>query len=96
MSQWQLSNSQLQLLKQILTQHGLKPHIFGSRAKGSARPLSDIDLCILHPVEKSQITQARLAFEDSNLPMKVDLVLWSELPKEFQDNIQKDLVPIIF
>jgi predicted nucleotidyltransferase len=48
--------------------------VFGSRATGRARPLSDLDLLFTHPAALSwqQRADLRDAFEASTLPFRVD------------------------
>ncbi len=54
--------------------------IFGSRAKGNARPGSDIDLAVIAP-EMTDAEFARLwnAIDDLPLVFKVDLLHWDRL-----------------
>ena len=50
-------------------------HIFGSRAKGTHKPASDIDLAVINEgVNDRTILRIKADFEDSTLPYKVDLV----------------------
>ena len=50
--------------------------VFGSRAKGKARRASDLDLAIDlgRPLTQYESSQLFHAFEDSDLPYKVDVV----------------------
>jgi len=67
---------------------------FGSRVKGSAKPLSDLDLALKGKISKAQLEVLRDHFEQSDLPFKVDIVLWDELDDGFKKHIQNDLVEI--
>ena len=49
--------------------------IFGSRAKGTERQASDIDLCIVGDVEDSTMLRIDNDLDDLFLPYKFDLVL---------------------
>jgi predicted nucleotidyltransferase len=71
-------------------------YAFGSRVKGTARPLSDLDLCIKDPIHKSVLVKILEEFEESDLPFKVDIILWSEISENFQKQIEKDLLPLEF
>ncbi len=53
--------------------------VFGSRAKWLAKEYSDLDLCIVGEKPLNFRTQSLLedAFEDSDLPYKVDVVDWA-------------------
>lgn len=48
--------------------------VFGSRALGTARPASDIDLAIVGHLSESQIARLWTQFDESYLPVSVDLV----------------------
>ena len=66
--------------------------IFGSRAKGNARPGSDIDLAVIAP-EMSDAEFARLwnAIDDLPLVFKVDLLHWDRLANpRLKDKIPRD------
>ncbi len=66
--------------------------IFGSRAKGNARPGSDIDLAVIAP-EMSDAEFARLwnAIDDLPLVFKVDLLHWDRLANpRLKDKIPRE------
>ncbi len=65
---------------------GREVWVFGSRAKGTARESSDLDLAILgpHPLPFRTLTRLRRTFEDSYLPFTVDLVDWNSLDEDFR------------
>ena len=64
---------------------------YGSRAKWTARPESDLDLVVLAtPEQKGQVASLREAFEESDLPFRVDLFVWDEVPDSFRDKIEKN------
>lgn len=50
--------------------------LFGSRAKGTQRPDSDIDLVIYGPVDQGLIDRLWTLFAESSLPVKVDVVAY--------------------
>lgn len=60
--------------------------LFGSRAGGSPKPYSDIDLCIMGDtsVPSNTMSALRIAFADSNLPVRVDIADWATTNPEFQ------------
>lgn len=55
---------------------------FGSRSTNRAKPYSDLDLVIMGNHALSDLTLAELAldFEESDLPFRVDLLLWTQAP----------------
>ena len=65
--------------------------VYGSRATGKANSRSDLDLVIFAgPEQQQQIAELREALEDSNLPFRVDLFVWDEIPESFKANIKKE------
>ncbi|TXT39700.1 MAG: DNA polymerase subunit beta [Comamonadaceae bacterium] len=67
---------------------------FGSRAKKSAKPYSDLDLCVLsvHPLGLSLRAELTEAFAESDLPWKVDVVDWATTSESFRQIIQANKV----
>lgn len=88
----QLEPKHLKIIKEIIKIHEVEVYVFGSRAKNTARPLSDLDLCLKKDYDKSTVRKLQDAFEESNLPFKVDVVVWSEISESFQKHIEKDLI----
>ena len=73
-----------------------KVWVFGSRAKRAAKRSSDLDLAIdagrkLSPGELSALNSA---FEESDLPYKVDLVDWATTGEAFREVVQRDFLKI--
>lgn len=62
--------------------------IYGSRAKGSYRDGSDIDLC-LHGQEIDQTILNQIQSESYwlTIPYRIDFVVWSQLTADFQNEI---------
>src|SRR6218665_700450 len=88
----------LELVQRILQQHVPDAEVwaFGSRAKGLARDPSDLDLCIRAAAALSfeQMGLLREAFEESNLPYKVDVVDWTMASAAFREIIERDRVGV--
>ncbi len=78
------------ILSQIIPNHEVI--VFGSRATGKAKRMSDLDLCIIAKENLSFKTLAELAdaFDESLLPFKVDIVEWLDLDETFRKIIQHD------
>lgn len=87
-------NVLLQLLQQFLPNVGV--WAFGSRVKGNARLTSDLDLVMFaNPPQKPQVFALQEALEESNLPFKVDLLIWDEIPENFKTNIQRHYIELV-
>lgn len=72
---------------------GVEVWAYGSRAKWTARPNSDLDLVAFTSPEQSQnISGLKDALAESNLPFLVDLHVWSEVPERFHEIIRKEYV----
>lgn len=88
-----------QLVTAILRVHvpGHEVWAFGSRAQGTAKPYSDLDLAVLSPTPLPIATLAALeeAFTESALPFKVDLIDWAGTPPHFQQIIARQHVVLV-
>ena len=87
----QLEPKHLAIVNDILKKHEVNAYVFGSRAKNTAKTLSDLDLCLKNNYDKSTVRKLQDAFEESDLPFKVDVVIWSDISESFQRHIEKDL-----
>jgi type I restriction enzyme, S subunit len=69
---------------------------FGSRAKWTAKPYSDLDLAIIGNEPLPLDVQASLsdAFADSDLPWRVDVVDWATTSESFRRIIARDKVVV--
>lgn len=69
---------------------------FGSRAKGTARPYSDLDLAVLGDQPLALSVRADLAeeFSESDLLFKVDVVDWATTSERFRQIIRSDYVAL--
>jgi type I restriction enzyme S subunit len=66
-------------------------YAFGSRVSGGARPWSDLDLAAFgqEPLTLRQLRQLREAFEDSELPMRVDVSDGLRLPEALAREVRE-------
>lgn len=67
---------------------------YGSRVKGTHRTFSDLDLCFMKEMPWEELDNIREKLTESNLPFFVSIVPWSKLNSNFQELIQKDLLPL--
>ena len=90
-----LSPQQLRLVQDLLAAHlsGVEVWAYGSRVRGTARRYSDLDMvAFTEPVHSAQLNILREAFEESDLPFRVDLFSWSETPASFHPQIKANYV----
>ncbi len=83
------------ILKRLVPEYEVR--VFGSRATGSPKKYSDLDLVIMTDTPLPTLKTALLkdAFAESNLPIKVDIVDWSELNESFRELIAKSSVDFL-
>lgn len=69
---------------------------FGSRVKWTAKEYSDLDIAIIggEPLSIGLIAELELAFQDSALPFKVDVVDWATITATFRNVIEAKKVQI--
>lgn len=93
-----LRTEDLALVRAILQTH--IPHVevraFGSRVAGTPKPTSDLDLCVMtdDPIPERVLEGLRIAFAESRLPFRVDVVEWRTLSDGFREIISRDFVNI--
>lgn len=83
----------LEMVKKILNRivPGATVLAFGSRVAGTAKKHSDLDLVVItdNALPQKQYYQLKDAFEESELPIKVDVLDWCRISPEFKRNIQQ-------
>ena len=67
----------------------LQVKIFGSRVNNRHRQNSDLDICILSQVSRSQMAEITEAFEESNLPFTVDIISYLDCDAKFRKIIDE-------
>ncbi len=87
-----IEEKHLKIAKEILSKYPYSFYIFGSRVKGGAKKLSDIDLCFFDKIPEKKLMELEEDFEESNLPYKVDIVDWHKCDTNMQKIIKKDMV----
>ena len=93
-----IRSDHLAIVLDILARHVPEAEVwvFGSRAKWLARDTSDLDLCIraAAPIGFAHMGALREAFEESNLPYKVDVVDWATTAESVSKIIERDKVVV--
>ncbi len=96
----QLQPTHLHLLRGLLTHYTPDAEVwaYGSRVNGGCHETSDLDLVLRWPADLSQDVpgwnELKEALQNSQLPIVVDLHLWSRLPKAFHVNIEAGYVVV--
>ncbi len=89
-----LPSEQLELVKRILAEHvpACEVRAFGSRIKRTAKKWSDLDLAVVGSakMERHDLYDLKEAFEESVLPIQVDVLDWHAISPEFQALINDD------
>ena len=98
MSHHQLSADHLAIIRQILAPYASQIELaglFGSRATGRPRPNSDIDLVLYGPLDEATAARIWTLFDDSNLPITVDVVAYSHITHDgLKAHIDRVMVPL--
>lgn len=93
-----ISPENWRIVRDILQKHvsGQEVWAFGSRARRSAKPYSDLDLVVITRQPMDLSISAALAddFSDSDLPFKVDVVDWATTSQAFRNIIERDRVVV--
>ena len=91
-----ISSESLEIVLDILEQYVAYCTVwaFGSRVTGNARPYSDLDIVV---VDKKLLSLAEMAdlteaFDNSNLPFRVDIVDWRRTDEGFRAIIDKSKI----
>ena len=87
-----ITADQRETLVSLLDRHlpNTQAWVYGSRVNGTSRPGSDLDMVVFSPPEQGpEVSELREAFEESNLPFRVDLFVWDEVPEIFQEEIER-------
>ena len=66
---------------------------FGSRARGDHRPFSDLDLMVESEADLTkEIAEVKEVFEESRLPIKIDIVDLKSFAQSYRPGFEKDKV----
>ena len=79
----------------VLSRHipGIEVWAYGSRVDGTNHDASDLDLVVrtpdLTPIGVSAMSRVLDAFDESNLPIIVDIHDWAQLPETYHEEIRR-------
>ena len=93
-----LSSAHLAIVEDILSEYVPECEVraFGSRATWNAKDYSDLDLAVVGngPLDWRTLGRLKEAFEESNLPMRVDVLDWHVISGSFRKVIERDYVVV--
>ena len=88
-----LSPNYLATVKTILAQHvpECEVWVFGSRATWTAKDSYDLDLAVVGegPLDWRTLGRLKESFEESDLPMRVDVLDWYGISESFREVIER-------
>ena len=88
-----LTQKQLNTVRHILTEYVPDSEVraFGSRVDGKMKSYSDLDLAIIgtHPIDGDVMRLLREAFQESDLPFRIDVLDWNAISDSFKRVIEK-------
>ena len=89
-----ITPEQLAEVLRILADHVPEYEVraFGSRVTGHAKPWSDLDLVVVGPalIHWNELGKLTEAFQESDLPFRVDVMDWNAAYPAFQKVIEED------
>jgi len=88
-----ITPEQREVLLALLQRHipGVPAWAYGSRVKHRARPNSDLDLVVFTtPAQRPQVMELKEALDESNIPFRVDLHIWDDVPERFHEIIRNE------
>ena len=93
-----LKPAHLAIVRRILAKHApdCEVRAYGSRASWMARDYSDLDLAVVGegPLHWRTLSRLQEAFEESRLPMRVDVLDWYATPDRFRREIERGYVVV--
>lgn len=80
------------IVLQALGRHPARVWLFGSRATGTAKPFSDLDIAVESddPFPRGLLAEVRAALDDSTIPFEVDLVDLAEASEQLRARVHRE------
>ncbi|HBR70220.1 TPA: nucleotidyltransferase domain-containing protein [Candidatus Dependentiae bacterium] len=88
-----ISSEDIDILRTILKDYD-QVYVFGSRAKGTQRPFSDLDICLKSDISDYEYELLKEKFEESDLPFTVDIIQYNKIDNSFKKRIDQELIPL--
>lgn len=89
-----LEDAHKSIIDEVLQRYSHPFYAFGSRVTGKHKEFSDLDLCFKTPIDDKTLFAIMSAFEESDLPFKVDIVDYHKCDVSFQRLIDQDLTRV--
>ena len=93
-----LSPAHCAIVQRILKEHVQECEVraFGSRVAWTAKDFSDLDLAVVDegPLPWQVLSRLKEAFEESPLPMRIDVLDWHAISESFRKVIERDYVVV--
>ena len=93
-----LSPAHRAIVERILKEHVQQCEVraFGSRVAWTAKDFSDLDLAVVDegPLPWQTLSRLKEAFEESPLPMRVDVLDWHAISESFREVVERDYVVV--
>ncbi len=93
-----ISSEQRRILLALLKKHlpNTRVWVYGSRVRFTARRSSDLDMVVFaRSGQRREVGDLQEALEQSDLPFRVDLFVWDDVPERFQEKIEGDHVTLV-
>ncbi|MCC8371113.1 MAG: nucleotidyltransferase domain-containing protein [Rickettsia endosymbiont of Stiretrus anchorago] len=89
----QIKKQDLLILRSILKKYPYKFYAYGSRVKGKAKKISDLDLCIMDNINYEVLFEIKEALDESDVSIHIDIKRWNiDMNEDFCSLIKNDLV----
>jgi len=79
-----IEDRHMKIIQEILSQYPFTFYAFGSRARGTHKPFSDLDLCVLEDLPPLSKCYLQEAFEEPIYPLKLILLNGTKSQKSFK------------
>lgn len=78
----------------VLAPYPVTVYLFGSRAAGGGRRLSDVDIAVEShgPLPRHLLPELREALEESTVPYHVDVVDLGAVDPDFRERVRKEAI----
>ena len=91
-----IKDDQLEIVKSILKNNvsDVEARVYGSRVTGNIKPYSDLDLVLVgeNKISREVMMHIKDAFQESELPFRVDIQDWNKLTEQFRKIISEKYV----